>query len=169
MSLFVCDDERTSAPTSELLGASMMWYCFSEKEDDEPRVQKRRVSFRDCAVTPGKVHTEVRFFEKEEREPDPEPFIRGYIPKPKLRHSALSLYKEEHLEAILATGVDKAQATKDLAKRFESRACFQSVVSPCPLHRFVMLKKTDKAAVDAYTARAKELNDALDQQSSSDV
>ena len=81
--------------------------------------------------------------EIEAREAPPEPEIKA-IPKgtSKVRHSALSLFVADRIDASLA-GSERAAATKRLAKEF------------------ALLRRRDKAAADALAARAKALNDAL--------
>ena len=67
---------------------------------------------------------------------------RRYKAAPSLRHSALSLFVADRLGAAPA-GADKAKLKRELAREF------------------VKLKRSDKAAADAYAARAAELNAAL--------
>ena len=113
--------------------------CEAPRARDAPPPPplKRRVSFREDKLC------DVFEYEKEEEEPEPEPVMLAYKAVPKTRHSALSLFRDARLPALVAAGADRARATKDLAKQF------------------VLFKKQDKAAFDALQARAKELNDAL--------
>ena len=99
------------------------------------RKNGRRVSFNDKSL--------VSVREIEAREEPPEPEIKA-IPKgtSKVRHSALSLFVADRIDASLA-GAERAAATKRLAKEF------------------ALLRRKDKAAADALAARAKALNDAL--------
>ena len=60
------------------------------------------------------------------------------------RFSGLSLFKDEHIEGLLASGLDKVGATKAAAKNF------------------LLLKKKDPAAAKWYAERAKEMNELLD-------
>lgn len=114
--------------------------------------EKRRVSFSDTLVS---VH-EYEVEEEEEvfltykatpktRRVPPHPRTAGAArDRPARRYSALGLFKDEHLDALLASGLDKVGATKAAAKKF------------------LELKKRDPAAADRYAQRAREMNAACD-------
>ena len=97
----------------------------------------RRVSFRESKLC------DIFEYEKEEEEEEPPPPMLAYKATPKTRHSPLSVFRDERIDALLASGVDKAQATKELAKQF------------------ALFKRKDKAGFDALQAKAKALNDLL--------
>ena len=78
----------------------------AERACDAPRARdappppplKRRVSFREDKLC------DVFEYEKEEEEPEPEPVMLAYKAVPKTRHSALSLFRDARLPALVAAG-----------------------------------------------------------------